>query len=436
MEKLVEGGDGLGYFRDRVVFVPYGAPGDVVMGVVVKETPDWITLEPQKALALSIERTDPTCEVFGICGGCQWQHLAYPAQLRWKKEIVREAFARIAGIREIPLEDTRPSPTPFPFLYRNKAIVPLAWRGGRMLMGFYRRKTHEVVDTPECPVLAGPLNDLWHEIRALLAEEPITVYDERRHFGKLRHLVLRMGVNTGEILVGFVVKEPAIARKFAEKILALSPRVVGVFENLNPRRTNVIFGEETRTIAGQGFFRERVLHHTFRVSGLSFFQVNTLAVEAFVKEWQADLEEVDVAVDAYAGVGLFSLFLAEHARRVIAVEMATSSVLDLEVNVRHAGFSNVEVRVGPVEDHVTGLPEKVDLLMVDPPRQGLDSRVLAEVVRRRIPEIHYLSCKPSTLARDARILLSEGYDLVRLVPYDFFPQTHHVETFAKFRRKR
>ncbi len=436
MEKLVEGGDGLGYFRDRVVFVPYGAPGDVVMGVVVKETPDWITLEPQKALALSIERTDPTCEVFGICGGCQWQHLAYPAQLRWKKEIVREAFARIAGIREIPLEDTRPSPTPFPFLYRNKAIVPLAWRGGRMLMGFYRRKTHEVVDTPECPVLAGPLSVLWHEIRALLAEEPITVYDERRHFGKLRHLVLRMGVNTGEILVGFVVKEPAIARKFAEKILALSPRVVGVFENLNPRRTNVIFGEETRTIAGQGFFRERVLHHTFRVSGLSFFQVNTLAVEAFVKEWQADLEEVDVAVDAYAGVGLFSLFLAEHARRVIAVEMATSSVLDLEVNVRHAGFSNVEVRVGPVEDHVTGLPEKVDLLMVDPPRQGLDSRVLAEVVRRRIPEIHYLSCKPSTLARDARILLSEGYDLVRLVPYDFFPQTHHVETFAKFRRKR
>ncbi len=431
----MEGGDGLGYFRDKAVFVPLGAPGDVVMGVVVKETPDWMTLEPRKALTLSPERVEPSCEVFGRCGGCQWQHLSYGAQLRWKKEIVREAFARIAGVREIPIEDTRPSPTPFPFLYRNKAIIPLAWRDGRILMGFYRRGTHEVVDAPECPVLAGPLNSLWHGIRALLAEEPITVYDERRHFGKLRHLVLRMGMNTGEILVGFVVKEPAIARRFAEKVRALSPRVVGVFENINPRKTNVIFGNETRTITGQGFFRERVLHHAYRVSALSFFQVNTPAVEALIREWQADLPEMDTAVDAYAGVGLFSLFLAERARKVIAVEMATPSVLDLEANVRNAGLPNVEVRVGPVEAHAPDFPEKVDLLVVDPPRQGLEARVLAEVIRRRIPEIHYLSCKPSTLARDARVLLEAGYELVRLTPWDFFPQTHHVETFARFRRK-
>jgi len=432
---MVEGGDGLGYFQDKAVFVPFAAPGDVVMGVVVKETSDWITLEPREALALSTERVAPSCEVFGLCGGCQWQHLSYEAQLRWKKEIVREAFARIAGIREIPLEDTRPSPTPFPFLYRNKAIIPLAWREGRILMGFYRRSSHEVVDAPECPLLPGPLNFLWHGIRSLLAEEPITVYDERRHFGKLRHVVLRMGMNTGEILVGFVVKEPAIARRFAEKVQALSPRVVGVFENINPQKTNVIFGEETRTITGQGFFRERVLHHIYRVSALSFFQVNTLAVEALVREWQADLPELETAVDAYAGVGLFSLFLAERARKVIAVEIATSSVLDLEVNVRNAGLSNVEVRVGPVEAHAASLPERVDLLMVDPPRQGLDARVLAEVIRRRVPEIHYLSCKPSTLARDAKVLLEAGYELVRLTPWDFFPQTHHVETLARFRRK-
>lgn len=434
MEKLVEGGDGLGYFQGKAVFVPYGAPGDVVMGVVVKETPDWMTLEPRKALALSRDRTDPACEVFGACGGCQWQHLSYDAQLRWKKEIVREAFARIAGIRELPLEDTRPSPTPFPFVYRNKAIIPLAREGGAIRMGFYRRGTHEVVDAPECPVLAGPLNALWHGIRRLLQEEPITVYDERKHFGKIRHLLLRMGMNTGEILVGFVVKEPAIARKFAEKVRALSPRVVGVVENINPRRTNVIFGEETRVITGQGYFRERVLHHTFRVSALSFFQVNTLAVEAFVREWLAHLGEVDVAVDAYAGVGLFALFLAERARRVIAVEVATSSVLDLEENLRTGGFEHVEVRVGTVEDHASGLPDRVDLLFVDPPRQGLHPRVVKEILRRRIPEVHYLSCKPSTLARDARALLEGGYELVQVVPYDFFPQTHHVETFARFRR--
>ncbi len=432
----MEGGDGLGHVGGKAVFVPLSAPGDVVEGVVRRETPDWISMEVRQVRALSLLRTSPTCEVFGICGGCQWQHLAYPAQLSWKTAVVREAFARIAGIQELPLEAIRPSPGPFPFLYRNKAIIPLQRKGGRIRMGFYRKGSHTVVDTSECPVLAAPLQFVWHGIRHILEEERISVYDEETGRGDFRHLVLRLGVHTGEILVGFVTRTPAVRFPLARKVQELDPRIVGVFQNLNPRRTNVVFGSETRPVVGQGYYRERVHDKVFQVSGTSFFQINTRALEQVIQDWLEHVPDaLDTAVDAFAGVGVFALFLADRARNVIAVEVAPSSVLDLEANLRRHEAFHVDVRVGPFEAHVEGLPDQVDLVFVDPPRKGLDPRALQGLLRRRVREIHYLSCKPSTLARDARVLLHHGYDLIRVIPYDFFPQTHHVETLAIFRRR-
>lgn len=436
VEKVVEGGDGLGYWEGKAVFVPYGAPGDWVEGSVQHQTRDWITLDVHRARALSIDRTIPACSIFGTCGGCQWQHLQYTAQLKWKTRIVQEAFSCIAGLTLLPLEPIRPSVGRFPFLYRNKAIIPIQKKGEKILMGFYRKGTHDVVDAPECPVLAGPLQLIWHGIRRILEEESISIYDERKGKGALRHLTLRMGVHTQEILVGFVSRIPAVRFSMARKIQELDPHIVGVFQNLNPHRSNRVFGDETRPVVGRSYYHEILKGKPFRVSATSFFQINSRTLERLLEDWMEHLSDMEVAVDAYAGVGVFALFLADRARQVKAIEIAPSSVLDLEANVQRHEAHHIEIHVGPFETYVNALPDRIDVVFIDPPRKGLTRKALNGLLARHIREIHYLSCKPSTLARDARVLIEHGYELIRVIPYDFFPQTHHVETLAIFRRKR
>jgi 23S rRNA (uracil1939-C5)-methyltransferase len=421
-----------------VVFVPGTVPGDRVIVRIEEEKRDWVRGSVHTFLAQSVDRQSPVCEVFGQCGGCQWQMMPYSRQLSAKEAMVRDAFQHVAHWSGalLPLEPIRPSL--WTYHYRNKVQYPVQRVRGRLRIGYYAPRTHRVVDLEECPIEHPVFDWLLPRLRALLEEEPITIYDERRHFGKIRHLVLRAGVHTREVLVGWVVKEPAITRTFAEKILAFLPdRIVGVVENRNPRRTNVIFGETTQVIAGRGYYLENVLGMRFQVSLPSFFQVNVYQLEALLREWETHLPDaLDVAVDAYAGVGVFAHFLARRARRVIAVEKSGSAIRDLEANVQRNTFPQIEVQPAWFEQYAPSLPRTPDLVFVDPPRSGLRPEALRAVMEARPRFLHYLSCNPVTLARDARILVEEGgYELVALFPYDFFPQTHHVETLALFRLK-
>jgi 23S rRNA (uracil1939-C5)-methyltransferase len=432
VEKMIPGGYGLAHRGKLAVFIPHAVPGDKLRVRLLESMKGYSVGEIEDILEPSPARTLSPCPLFPRCGGCQWRMVGYKEQLAFKRELVREAFARQGGIRELPLEDTRGME--HPRNYRNKVIYPLKFSRGEVLLGYYERGTHRIVDLITCPVELGQFDRVIGPLKDLLSEGHVSIYDERRHTGKLRHLILRGSERTGETLVLFVVTTPGLPGTLSFKVKSLAPEeIVGVAFNVNPRATKVILGEKTKTVVGRGYYREKVRGLTFRVSATSFFQVNTVQAERLLGhvEELTGPDERDLIVDAYCGVGLFSLGLAHRARRVVGVEETASSVYDARVNAKANSLENVEFTKGRVEEHI-GTLGKPDLVVLDPPRKGLEGDTLKALSRMRPRQIIYISCNPVTLARDARTLLASGYDIATIVPYDFFPHTYHVETLALF----
>ncbi len=434
IEKIVPRGQGLARVDGYTLFVPGALPGERVRVRITERKRDYARAEILDLLEPSPHRTEPLCPVFPRCGGCQWQMVDYPYQLQLKADILRDAFQRVAHLEILPLAPVRPSPTIWH--YRNKLQMPVKRIRGRFLMGFYEEGTHYVVDLDHCPVAEERLDHLIKPLKDLLAAEPITVYDETRHFGRLRHVILRTGTHTGEVLVVLVTKDWSISRTLADKIVALDPRhIIGIAENRNPERTNRILGQETRRVLGNPYYLERVLDRVFRVSAPSFFQVNTRQLEEILRFLRSRLaeEEITTLVDAYAGVGVFAIGLSDLARRVVGIEVVGPAVVDAQENVERNEAWNVEFIEGRAEDVLLTV-EDMEVLLVDPPRKGLDPYVLQALELRKPRKILYLSCNPVTLARDTRNLVALGYDLQELQPFDLFPHTFHVETLAVFER--
>ena len=397
---------------------------------------DYAVAEIAAFISPSPFRVIPKCPLFPECGGCQWMMIHYRDQLRFKEELIREAFERVANIRTLPLEYATGMEDPWH--YRNKVQYPVKRVRGKLLMGYYQEGTHHIVDMEHCPVQLKQFDWITKPLKELLGREPLSVYNERTHRGKLRHVVLRGSERMGETLVVLVMKDYGLSKALAEKIESLDPeRIIGVAENINPHRTNVIFGSRTRAVLGRGYYFERVLDRTFRVSTTSFFQVNTLQAERLLLRLRREIEgeRYRTILDLYAGVGLFAISLSDLADRVIGVEIAPSSFHDAQDNILRNDVTHVEYFQGRAEDYVDAVGP-YDLLVVDPPRQGLDQAVIEGIGRARPREIAYVSCNPVTLARDSRALIDMGYDLVFLAPFDFFPHTYHIETLAFFRLKR
>ncbi len=435
IEKVVQGGEGLGHLNGYVVFVPGVLPGERVRIRWVERKKDFGRARAMEILEPSPHRIDPDCPIFDRCGGCQWQMTTYSYQLTLKTEIVRDAFRRIAKLQDLPLEEIVPSPKQW--RYRSKLQMPVKKVKGRLLMGFYEPGTHYVVDAQACPVAIESLDRLVSPIKELLDREPLSIYNETAHYGKLRHVVLRGSEQTGETLVVFVTKEWGISKELALKVERLDPEhIIGVAENRNPERTNRIFGFETRKVIGNPFYLERIHSWVFRVSATSFFQVNVPQLTRLLDDLRRLLEneEVDTLVDAHTGVGVFAIGLSDLARRVIGIEMLGPAVVDAQDNLERNDALNVEFQVGKAEDLLPGI-ERFDVLLLDPPRKGIGEGVLNAIQLRKPRRILYVSCNPVSLAKNTRQILDLGYDLVFLRPYDFFPQTFHVETLACFVRR-
>jgi 23S rRNA (uracil1939-C5)-methyltransferase len=430
VEKIVPGGDGLAHHRNKTVFIPYSVPGDRLGVKLVKNMRDYAVGEIQNILEASPSRVESPCPLFPRCGGCGWLMIDYKSQLSFKKEIVREAFARQGGIREIPLEDTRRME--HPWKYRNKVIYPLRFSRRRALLGYYERGTHRIVDLTTCPVELAQFERFIGPLKEILSSGHETVYDERRGTGKLRHLIMRGSEKTGETLVLFVVRSPGVSKTLARKIKDLAPEgIIGVAFNVNSRMTSIVLGEKTRGVLGRRFYLEKIRNLTFRISSTSFFQVNATQAENLLSQVEELVDPCEVIVDAYCGVGFFSLGLAHKAKKILGIEETVSSVSDAEANAKTNSLGNVEFTHARVEERL-GMIGKPDLLLLDPPRKGLERETIRTLGDRRPRKIIYISCNPVTLARDARAILKYGYDVDLLIPFDFFPHTYHVETLAMF----
>jgi len=431
VKKIHPGGDGLSYIDRLPLYIPYGVPGDVLKVKIEKRTSEFVSAKISEIVQPSPLRTEPLCPLFPKCGGCQWQMISYEGQLKLKEQLVREAFKKYAGIEELPLEPI--SGMERPWRFRNKVQYPVKRvKDGRILLGYYKRDTHRIIDLDSCPVQFEEYDRLMGGFKNLIEKEPITVYDEKVHRGKLRYFVLRGSEKLKEILVVLVMKLPATSRALAEKIVAMNPiSIVGVAENLNSRKTNVIFGDRTKAITGRDYYVEEILDLRLRISATSFFQVNTSQAEKLLKKAIELGGDKDYVVDAYSGVGLFSFAFARNSRKVVGIEEAPSSYYDSLENIDVNGAYNVEFIHGKVEDHLLSIGTP-DLLIVDPPRKGLGEETLSAIFETRPEELLYVSCNPVSLARDAALLIKNGYHLVFLQPFDFMPHTYHVETLAYF----
>ncbi len=431
---LSDNGDGVGRFEGRVVFVPDTVPGDRALVRLVRVKPQYAQGKLHQILESSAHRIRPRCIVADKCGGCQWQHVAYEYQLAAKYNQVLQALERIGGILQPPIAPILAAADSLG--YRNKATYPLRRSStGQVQAGYYQKGSHQLINLNQCPVQDLRLNPLLAEVKQDIQQRGWGIYDERLHRGKVRHLSLRIGRHTGEMSLTLVVADWNLVgiEAQAEEWLTRYPQLVGVSLNRNPERTNVIFGTETRCIAGQPELREEFAGLQLQLLPDTFFQIYTEAAEALLQVIveQLNLQGDELLVDAYCGIGTFTLPLARRVQQAIGLEMQAEAVQQAQQNAQLNGITNATFQVGTVEDLLPNLDIKPDIVILDPPRQGCDRAVLDSLLQIQPSRIVYVSCKPATLARDLKILQEiGGYQLTHVQPADFFPQTSHVECAA------
>ncbi|MGJ3248359.1 MAG: 23S rRNA (uracil(1939)-C(5))-methyltransferase RlmD [Elainellaceae cyanobacterium] len=456
---LSNSGDGVGRWGDRVVFVPDAVPGDRLLARLIRVKPTYAHGKIHELLTPSPHRIRPSCIVADKCGGCQWQFVSYEQQLIEKRNQVIQALERIGGLENPPVDPVLPSQ---PLGYRNKATYPL--RGSTphlaprnpdktrtspqttphllVQAGYYQKGSHKLINLNQCPVQDQRLNPLLAGVKHDIQQRGWSIYDEDRHQGQLRHLGLRIGQRTGEILLTLVSRDadlPGLEDQ-AARWLDHYPGLVGVSLNFNPKRTNAIFGADTRCIAGQPYLREIFAGLEFQIRPTTFFQINTAQADALLTIIlnELDLQGTELVLDAYCGVGTLTLPLASQARWAVGLEIQPDAIEQATVNANLNGITNITFQAGSVETLMPRLSdilpnelENPDLVVLDPPRKGCDRAVIDTLLTLQPDRIVYVSCNPATLARDLTSLCGEGgYHLTRVQPADFFPQTAHVECAA------
>jgi 23S rRNA (uracil1939-C5)-methyltransferase len=435
---LSDTGEGVGRVAGRVVFVPDTVTGDRALVRLIRVKPQYAHGKLQELLEPSPHRIRPNCIVADKCGGCQWQHIDYQHQLEAKRNQVIQALERIGKISQPPVAPVLAAVSSLE--YRNKATYPLKNSATHQVQaGYYRKGSHQVVNLNQCPVQDVRLNPLLAEVKQDIQQQGWRVYDEKHHRGLVRHLSLRIGRRTGEMLLTLIVTDWNVpqAVEQAQVWLKRYPQLVGVALNWNPDRTNAIFGAETRCIAGQPYLRETFANLQFQLRPDTFFQVYTEQAEALLQaiETQLALKGDEVLVDAYCGIGTFTLPLAQRVRQAIGLEVQQVSVEQAQLNAQLNGIENVSFQVGAVEQLLPQLEVKPDIILLDPPRKGCDRAVLDSLLQIQPRRLVYISCKPATLARDLNLLCERGgYQVTHVQPADFFPQTSHVECAAFLER--
>ncbi len=429
IEKIVQEGYGLSRDKGKIILVPYVLPGEKVKVEIKEDKKDVAFAEPLKIKEKSKYRIIPKCKYFGICGGCHFQMARYVYQLKLKEEIVKDAFSHNAKIKDLPLEPIIPSPEVY--YYRTRAHFPLKRVSGKVYAGFYKRESHFLISIDECPIQKKIIIEWMKRIRDILQEERITIYDEKKHFGRLRYISIKTNKDERELLITFVTKERGFPKLIVKRVEELG-ELTGIVENINRTKGNVIFGEEERLLSGRNYIFEHIGDLTFRISSKSFFQVNPSILSSLLKIMEEEIKGYETLIDLYAGVGLLGLYFAKFLKKVYLVEISESSVNDALANIKINDLMNCEVIKSDAGEALNNL--NAEILILDPPRKGLDKKVIEGIREKKPLKILYLSCSPPTLARDTKVLIKNNYELTRIIPFDFFPQTYHVEALAVFEK--
>jgi 23S rRNA (uracil1939-C5)-methyltransferase len=440
IDDLAFGGEGVGRADGYVVFVPGGLPGDRLQVRLVQVRSRFGRGTIEAVLEPSPQRVEAPCPYFGRCGGCRLQHVAYPAQLAFKSKQVADALERLGGLRDVPLRPIIGAEETFG--YRNKMEFTVARARGAMVVGLHETERYDsVLDIERCLLQSDRMNGLLAETRAFFAERGLTVYEQDTGEGLLRFLMLREGKHTGELMTNVVTSAPAVSElaPLAQRLQARDAGTTSVVMNVNPKKASVAVGVEEHLLGGRDHIRENVGGLTFRVSANSFFQTNTRQAERLfdlVVE-STGLTGTETVLDLYSGTGAISLLLARRARWVYGVELAQAAVDDAGANATANGITNCTFVSGEVRFVLPALIAKgvtAEVVVADPPRAGFHPKALHALITLGARRIVYVSCNPTTLARDLGELVRGGYRLEWVQPVDMFPHTPHIEAVAQLER--
>ncbi|KXS41053.1 23S rRNA (uracil(1939)-C(5))-methyltransferase RlmD [Candidatus Frackibacter sp. WG13] len=436
LENLAYGGDVVGRKEGFAIFVPQGVPGERVKIRVTKVKKNYARGEIIDIVKAAPERVTEQCEVSNDCGGCQLQHIDYAAQLEYKEEIVKDAIERIGNLEGIEVNPVIGMDNPY--FYRNKAQFPLGIKEEEVVAGFYAAGSHQIIETQECLIQHQLINRIVRKTLNLINEYEISIYDEEKHSGILRHLIVRVGVCTNQAMLVFVTKDEELPyqEELSQQLMEEIPELISIHQNINFRKTNIILGDKTILLAGQDKIIDYIGKIRYKISPESFFQVNTLQANKLYAQVlrAADLNGEERVIDAYCGIGSISLYLAQAAKKVYGIEVVPQAIADARDNAKLNGINNCDFQVGKVREVLPQMEQDglyPEVIVVDPPRKGCHEEVLKTFLDLKPDKIIYVSCNPSSLARDLKILTAADYEVAEVQPVDMFPQTYHIETVVK-----
>ena len=432
-------GNGIGRFEGLAVFVPRSAPGDLLKVRILKVKKNCAYGKIEEIITASDMRISPDCSVYTRCGGCSFCHIDYDSEATLKEKHVHDCFERIAKIDL----DFEPIIKPETISrYRNKAQYPLEDNGGEIKTGFYSRHSHRVIDCPDCILQPEEFNTILEIIKKHIIDNKISIYNETTGKGLLRHIYIRKGTASGEIMVCPVINGDKLPGEnvLSESLIKAVPEIRSIIININKSDTNVILGKTCRTVYGKDYITDTLCGLKFRLSPLSFYQVNRDQAEKLynkVREY-CSLTGNETVMDLYCGTGTIGLSLAGNVKRLIGVEIVEQAVADAKINAEINGIGNSEFICSDASEAAEKLASagiQPDIVILDPPRKGCSGDLIKTVSEMNPERIVYVSCDPATLARDCALFTQFGFIADKAVPVDMFARTGHVETVVRLIRQ-
>lgn len=440
IENIGEGGEGIGKIDGFKIFIEGGTPEDKVLAEITKVKKNYALGKIIEIMESSTYRVKPICSASEECGGCQIQHIDYVKQLELKRNKVKANIERIGKLENVLIHDVLGMDSPY--RYRNKAQFPIGKKGEETLFGFYKKGTHEIVDIAECKIQHELNEKILKIFKGFIDKNKVSIFDEKTGKGLLRHVLTRVSYATGDLMIVIITNGTKLPFKdeITNELIKNIPQIKSIIQNINTKKTNVILGRECKTLYGLDKIIDYIGDLKFEISPLSFFQVNPFQTKVLYDKAleYAELSGSETVFDIYCGIGTISLFLAQKAKKVYGIEVIEAAIKDAKKNAELNNLNNIDFHVGKAEDIVPKLYKKglkADVVVVDPPRKGCDKTVLETIAKMHPKRIVYVSCKPSTLARDLKILDELGYKTIEIQPVDMFPHTTHVECVVKLYKK-
>ena len=434
IESYTSTGSGIAKVDGFVIFVENTCPGDIVKIQLTKTNKSFANAKVLEIIEPSKHRVEAFCPMQKVCGSCQMQFIDYDYQLKLKKQIVEDAIKKIGGI-DIEIND--PIPAPKIKNYRQKIQYPVSQtkNSGRILAGYYKPQSHEIVNIKYCPIQPEICDKIIDFIRETAPKFNITGFNEKKHNGDLRHIVIRGSEYSKKFLVTLVVNSTKTFERlnnFAKEIYNKFDEIDGVCINFNSKKTNVILGEKTQCICGKDFAEEKIIDKIFKIGADTFFQVNPKSAENIFKYVKDEISKLDkpTVLDAYAGIATFGIVVCDAAQKVISVEENKASIEKAQQVLKENDINNVELFAQDTTKYLKSIKRKFDITILDPPRKGCTKEALEEALKHTKQKIIYVSCNPATLARDLKYLVEKGCTVESIQPFDMFCHTNHIENVA------